>query len=63
MEWQPIETAPRDGSDILIGGDFSYAGGVLMASCVDGYPHPTFSDMQGDFYNPTHWMPLPEPPK
>ena len=64
--WQPIETAPNDGTDILIGGDYSYAGGVLQAYW--GHTHRKgdeswgWVDMEGDTYNPTHWMPLPAPP-
>lgn len=63
MEWHPIETAPTDGTDVLIGGDFSYVGGVVMAKYITDYPRSTFSDMDGDLYYPTHWMPLPKPPE
>jgi hypothetical protein len=58
QQWKPIETAPRNGKDILIGGDYSYRTTVLVASWrVIGWV-----DMEGDLYNPTHWMPLPEAP-
>ena len=57
-EWQDIKTAPKDGSDILIGGDHSYLGGVVMAS----WRNNRWLDMQGDYYRPTHWMPLPPAP-
>ena len=67
IEWQPIETAPKDGTDILvmtgetmhvvrwinIHGDFDYW-------AVDDNKHGPFT-LRGKA--PTHWMPLPEPPK
>lgn len=61
--WRDIETSPKDDIDVLVGGDFSYVGGVVMAKHITDYPRPTFSDMDGDLYYPTHWMPLPPPPK
>jgi hypothetical protein len=64
MNWLPIETAPKDGRDILIGGDWSYVTGVLMASWgeYDGQV-AGWVDMMGDGYAPTHWMPLPGAPE
>ena len=67
IEWQPIETAPKDGTDILvmtgetmhvvrwinIHGDFDYW-------AVDDNKHGPFT-LRGKA--PTHWMPLPETPK
>ena len=67
IEWQPIETAPKNGTDILvmtgetmhvvrwinIHGDFDYW-------AVDDNKHGPFT-LRGKA--PTHWMPLPEPPK
>ena len=64
MKWQPIETAPRDGTDIFIWSHIinkpisvhwrSDDGGDWFISdclpyCIDPYP--------------THWMPLPPPPQ
>ena len=65
IEWQPIETAPKDGTDILvmtgetmhvvrwinIHGDFDYW-------AVDDNKHGPFT-LRGKA--PTHWMSLPEP--
>jgi hypothetical protein len=75
-EWQPIETAPKDGTEILL----------FTTYLADEYYDETFSTVQigsWDFGHdtveaiwrrpagwacvkigePTHWMPLPEPPK
>ena len=53
-QWQPIETAPRDGAEIL---GYHQSLGVWIVSWD--------SDEEGfsPGFQPTHWMPLPEPPK
>lgn len=65
-EWQPIETAPRDGTDVLVATDdhkvfaaHSYGGEwVAQAdSAADGIY------LSFDVGELTHWMPLPEPPE
>jgi hypothetical protein len=72
MTWQPIETAPRDGTPILVwpvkGADgiipyvvlpFTHTNaGVVFVTWIEaaGEVWATFNDV-------THWMPLPEPPK
>ncbi|MGI9295970.1 MAG: DUF551 domain-containing protein [Pseudomonadales bacterium] len=57
-DWQPISSAPRDGSSILAS-DCGVIGVVRwQRDCwqVDaGRP--------GDYLNPTHWMPLPSAPE
>jgi hypothetical protein len=80
MTWQPIETAPKDGTEVLVwcpsaalvplamhfsseeyfareygDPDYMEAGWYLSYSYPDGLPECT--------WEPTHWMPLPEPPK
>ena len=66
--WQPIETAPLDGTPILLWPyepqDF-WAGHApqevcLGFNCLDvGW----FNPEQHCTFEPTHWMPLPEPPE
>lgn len=69
MEWQPIETAPRDGTKILI---WSTPGGGYFIVI----PHVEYDEPREDFterwtwkesagmygIRATHWMPLPDPP-
>jgi len=62
-EWKKINTAPKDGTSVLV--YFceikGWNEGVVEASFQDGY----WEDVAGAFHDdaPTHWMPLPEPPK
>ncbi len=60
-EWQPIETAPKDGRRVLVMWEYwssepfvayfkhgRWNGEVALSECSDD--------------GPTHWMPLPSPP-
>ena len=70
-EWQPIETAPKDGSVIMLGSKR----GAWLAKYVPVYRsghkpgNPWFSMMLnhdyllGQWHPPTHWMHLPAPPE
>lgn len=85
MEWQPIDTAPKDGTTIDLWimtqwgsfrlpdckwgvSDWHRAGeeGWIFERRDDSEPHrDAWNDVcyvYGE-ENPTHWMPLPEPPK
>ena len=58
--WQPIETAPRDGTEFL---GFSYSESYHVVSY--GYTHDGIDHwFNGDVHiEITRWMPLPKPPK
>lgn len=62
QEWQPIATAPKDGS-ILIGWDpikaDEWMTGVEFMRWLDG----RWLDPAAHTMRPTHWMPLPDPPQ
>jgi hypothetical protein len=75
MTWQPIESAPKDGTEVLL---FEFLphhepmvrvgyweeNGTDLHSGADGI---SGWSLVGEGYigeiEPTHWMPLPEPPE
>ena len=57
--WQPIETAPKDGTGLLVYSDER----IISAMWSDGADDWVEVVHEYTFANPTHWMPLPEPPK
>lgn len=62
-QWQPIETAPKDGSHVLLCDD----GWFCIAGWWDDAPRDEggqcFKNSQSHLWlNPSHWMPLPKPP-
>lgn len=65
MNWQPIETAPKDGTTVIA---FMPSEEPSLAYCAGAGR----SRDGGDWWvwtersyvgRPTHWMPLPAPPK
>jgi hypothetical protein len=73
MTWQPIETAPKDGTHILayrkpIGIRFTNnTNPPTVVHWFDDEDEPGFytsvNERAPDYpFNPTHWMPLPAPP-
>jgi len=65
-KWQPIETAPRDGTVFL--GSYCELCPPVIYKWVGLFGHFTgqtkpFLYSATDYPQPTHWMPLPEPPK
>lgn len=83
MKWQPIETAPKDGTHILVYAQDDYSvpfvswwgcdryekgeiPSLLGCGDVDIERHWCVSgceDGDSTICEPTHWMPLPGPPK
>lgn len=65
MSWQPIETAPKDGTDVLL---WVVDGARGWASLEVGfYEHdewfaPDYRPIELYAYRATHWMPLPDAP-
>ena len=63
-EWQPIETAPRDGTKVLIWipdrGALFKTTGMHVARYVSQYELWSMPGLGG--LVPTHWMRLPTPP-
>lgn len=58
-EWQSIETAPEDGTIVII-----YEEGKAVSAFYDSSTKQWVETM--DYYevpDPTHWMPLPKPPE
>lgn len=58
-EWQPIETAPRDGTRVIVFVPVLDDGDVLGKSLVFEACYRPW----GWGCEPTHWMPLPDPPQ
>jgi hypothetical protein len=58
-EWQPIETAPKDGTDLLLW--WPYWSKIPVHGYWSLGEWASLSAIsEGD--GPTHWMPLPAPP-
>lgn len=69
MEWEPIETAPKDGTRVLaygrIGLESSPSIGTVKFNTT--YKIWNCDPCEASEYDPeacelTHWMPLPDPP-
>lgn len=69
MDWKPIETAPKDGTEFLAFGSYRYEGDDAdtiyhyVVSYANNETHPW--EIDGTQFGPkffSHWMPLPPPP-
>ena len=60
MTWQPIDTAPKDGTPILgfMPSYYRGKGGMSVVLYMDG----KWFDNTAFETNPSHWQPLPPPP-
>jgi hypothetical protein len=78
MDWQPIETAPRDGTPVLLyfahypiyEPDYRNAAERCEVGWFSGgvwhesgTAHDLFEPWRDKAGRPTHWMPLPPPPQ
>lgn len=70
-EWMPIETAPRDGTPLLLYRpwddktmDAGYPGPIWHSAGwgKSAFPGDTFRG-EATYGKPTHWRPLPAPPR
>ncbi len=75
-EWQPIETAPTDGTGVLLAYTLAEDDPMFFVSwgvCEDNgtwwaaqdfivVPARSSCPAIFDYQHPTYWMPLPEPP-
>ena len=80
MEWRPIDSAPRDGTWLLVTGGMvedDHACGDCSPAVAVRWDTVGMYGVGGEwmvtpydsncasirYEGPTHWMPLPEPPK
>jgi hypothetical protein len=67
MEWQPIETAPKDGTPVLIYEppykDLLPFDIYVCKWCQHKEAWVEFAGEEYSQYDATHWMPLPDAPK
>lgn len=57
FEWRPIETAPKDGTHVMLFDNDAIKVGLWWEPYNDWGPRIAL------IKNPTHWIPLPTPPK
>jgi hypothetical protein len=65
-EWQPIETAPKDGSNVLLSPAFERERVTVGSWDLDdvGEGGQCWRCLElSERLEPTHWMPLPSPPE
>lgn len=65
--WEPIETAPKDGTSILVYEETEWPEIFVAYHKNDswGWTKEGNFGEDGDYFNhsPSHWMPLPNPPE
>ena len=64
-DWKPIESAPRDGTPVLVWLKKTSLGSHVHAAMLrpKGKPSTIGHHFQFDVGEPTHWMPIPDPPE
>lgn len=68
LEWRPIDTAPKDGTRVLLseGADVdigAWADWGGKAACWETDVDAVKWDQRRRHFEPAYWMPLPSPPK
>ena len=61
-KWQPIDTAPKDGTDVLV-----FEDPMMVGAYWDTDPRDEGGQIWRilgvcEYLHPTHWMPLPPAP-
>lgn len=63
-DWLPIESAPKNGTRIMV---YNSVTGTYCSSSIDGewpfYGWNNYGNVGIWYPVPTHWQPLPDPPK
>ena len=62
MEWQPIETAPKDGTRFIAWGPNLAVAECEWREAWAHYDAGWYRSNQHPVVEPTHWQPLPSPP-
>ena len=67
VEWQPIESAPKDGTEILVANISNGAIYTVMwldeGESIGWWDIASLDDYgRATLFSPTHWMQLPNPP-
>ena len=64
--WQPIETAPKDGTAFLAVKTYDYMSPAMVVMHYSKFDLDQevllVSWDHDDGFEPSHWMPLPDPP-
>ena len=61
--WQPIETAPKDGTEILVlSGGNKYLVSWTETMIQKGWAEAYFPGEDFSWHMPTHWLPIPPNP-
>ena len=63
MKWKPIETAPKDGSQVPVGNLDNPNGEWPFMGEWDVHGQKWRIHIDGQIIGPTHWLQLPEMPK
>lgn len=64
-KWLSIETAPKDGTSVIVSSDSGVVGEAQFHEHEDGWWWAGFDPtdyVDGRLDAATHWMPLPSPP-